>query len=757
MVYSSQPLEESAVEAALEEKQVEKIANPLDLLGWQLRNDLNQVCADRAVIEQRWLEDYQQYQGEYDENTRQFFAANPERSSVFLNITRPATDLSVAQLSDLLFPVDDKNFGVEPTPVPEIQEDLMSHEGAMDEVTGEPLIDPETGEQLPLSELAHHAIGMIRHKAKKMEREIDDVLKECNYPTEARRCLHHAGLFGTGILCGPEGFNQDIVGYQNAPDGTGMTMMVEEKLRPRARHVAPWDFYPDMSAASLDEAEFIYERSFMTKTQMLSLIDMPGVIQANVAEVLKDEPGTQSSPVSGSINALRLLATNSEDFTKSRYEVWTYTGPIEADALKEAGLKIDPEDSESHYEGVVVFCNDKVHKAALLPLDTEARPYSVFNWREDEFSIFGFGVPHSCRNEQRILNTAWRLMLDNSAKSAGPQVVIKRSALVPGDGSNNYTLTPWKIWLADETVGDVRQAFTVFNLPSVQEEMANVLQLARQFLDQTVGLPPQPGQGDGQAPSTLGGMTMLFNSSNTDRRRQVRDWDDWITVPLITRFFQWLMQYSDNEDIKGDFKIVARGTSALLMKEQQAINLMAVLDKYAAHPAVADAIKPDNTLRKVIEAMHIPPDEVVKTEEELEAEAAAAQEQEPEPDIRMIVEEMRTQQVQMREETRREIATYMQQSRAENAEADRQLKRDLAVMDMEREQMRLQIEAMKVAQSGDVSYQKILADLKKHRQNLLAKLDLDRSRKEDLAADRAISLAQELKADKEKVEGTPSD
>jgi hypothetical protein len=154
------------------------------------------------------------------------------------------------------------------------------------------------------------------------------------------------------------------------------------------------------------------------------------------------------------------------------------------------------------------------------------------------------------------------------------------------------------------------------------------------------------------------------------------------------------------------------------MKEQQAVNLMAVLDKYAAHPALAEAIKPDNTLRKVVEAMHIQPDEVVKTEEELEAEAAAAQEQPPEPDPKIVVEELRMQMTQMREEMRREVVMFKAQFDAEQMQAERQMKRDLALLDVERENRRLQIEAMKIAQATDVSYQKVLADLRKHRQKL---------------------------------------
>ena len=128
-----------------------------------------------------------------------------------------------------------------------------------------------------------------------------------------------------------------------------------------------------------------------------------------------------------------------------------------------AGVELDPDDPLNEFDGVVVFCGRHVIKAVLNPLDTEEWPYSVWNWAVDDFCIFGYGVPWLCRNEQAILNTTWRMMLDNASKSAGPQVVAKRHAIVPSDG--NGELTPWKLWYADESVQDVRNVFSVFTAP----------------------------------------------------------------------------------------------------------------------------------------------------------------------------------------------------------------------------------------------------------------------------------------------------
>lgn len=698
----------------------------LDMLGASLKHSLSSVIGARQVLEQRWMEDLLQYRGQYDEDTTRKLQAAGDRSSVFLNITRVMTNQSVSQLSDLLFPSEDKNYGVSSTPNPTMDADLNNTEVVRDPQTGEPAVDTDTGEQVTYADVAAAARKKAREMARSMERQIDDQFVECRYAAEARKALHWAGIFGPAILAGPETFQKIRHKFAVEPteDGSGNVSVLRpvEKRTAKARAVAPWDFYPDMSATRLEDCEYIYERSLMTAKQVRSLVKKKHYKEDNVRRVLGKQPRSTQMSGAGTVTELKQLSGVDQTATNNRYEVWTYHGPIDKDALIEAGVPLDPEDPLDEFNGIVVFCDGIVMKAALNPLDSEEMPYSVWNWHQDDFSIFGFGVPWLCRNEQRIVNTAWRMMLDNASKSAGPQIVAKRNALTPADG--DATIRPWKVWWADETVTDVRMAFQVFDFPSVQTEISNILTMAKQFLTETAGLPPEINQGAGQTPNTLGGMAMLMNSSNTDRRRQVRDWDDNITVPIVTRFYHWNMQYHEDESIKGDYEVHARGSSALLLREQQAINLMALLDKYAAHPILQGTLKANATLRKVVQALHISPEELVKTEEEIEAERIQAQEQEPQEDTQIIVERMRSEQIQMRSELQQQLEAVKAEFTGEQKEADRQLRRDLAVLATQRADRELQMEAMRLSQTNNVSYQKILADLKKHRW----KLNLDKSR-----------------------------
>jgi hypothetical protein len=122
--------------------------------------------------------------------------------------------------------------------------------------------------------------------------------------------------------------------------------------------------------------------------------------------------------------------------------------------------------------------------------------------------------------------------------------------------------------------------------------------------------------------------------------------------------------------------------------------------------------------------MHIAPDDLIKTDAEMEAEQAAMQEQPPEEDPMITLEQMRTEQIAQRHENTQQIEQLKFSLESQNNEADRQLRRDLAKLELEKQDRILQMEALKLSQTNDIGYQKILADLKKSRW----KLNLDDSK-----------------------------
>ena len=72
----------------------------------------------RTSVEDRWLADIEQYHGKYDAATLERLRGKG-RSEIFANLTRPKTNTVEAKLFDMLFPTDDKNWDIQPSPVPQ--------------------------------------------------------------------------------------------------------------------------------------------------------------------------------------------------------------------------------------------------------------------------------------------------------------------------------------------------------------------------------------------------------------------------------------------------------------------------------------------------------------------------------------------------------------------------------------------------------------------------------------------------------------
>jgi hypothetical protein len=683
------------------------LGDPLEVFVSGLNKTLDAVVMQRADKEQEWLKNLRQYKGVYPPN----FEFPEGGSKVFTNITKPKTKAGAAQLIDMLFPADDRNYGILPTPDPELADAVDNKEQVVNH-QGQPMQFADTKEPFTKGDAAKVAMERADEAAKNMLRVIDDQLVECHYNGESRKAIYSAAILGTGVLCGPEVEFNEVRAYKKNPQTGVFDLVFTPNKKPIVRFVPLWDFFPDMAAASIQECNYVFERSYMSKKTLKDLRRVPNIHKENLKKLLKDVDPKQTQRISSHVSELRELSGIVSMVEDSRYEVWRYRGPIKTDVLIATGAlkEEDREKLDAEYDGILIFCGGFALKAAVNPMETEDWPYSVFCWEYDDHCIFGTGIPHDAEQQQSVINTAVRLMLDNATRSAGPQIVINRK-LAPQNGS--HVITPWKIWESTDANMKVSEAFQIFNFSSHQTEIANIYNLAKAQIDETTGLPMIQQGEQGQITPTVGGMSMLMNASTTVRRSQVKQWDDFITVPIITRLYDWNMQYNPDESIKGDLKVYARGTSALLVKEQQAQTLITFLDKYAGHPVLSQFLKNQglDAIRKAFEALHINPDDVLKTMEEYETELVKAQEAaqngEQEPEYpRIVAERMRGEN--RLKEIQEEHAMRVEDNRLQYAIAE----------------MKMNTEAMRIASAEKISFSTVMARLKESGM----KLDLDASK-----------------------------
>lgn len=698
------------------------------MLAIELERKLSETIYQRSLIDTRMVEDLRQYHGVYDPEIEAALKGKTTRSKVFVNLTRPKADAAEAQMVDLLFPNDDRNWGIRPTPVPDLVKQLDDQSPAV--INGTQYQDQD-GNIIKNSDLAGRELELAREACEGMSKEIHDQLVEASYNAKARQVIRDGVVLGTGIIKGPIVTGKLNKAYKQMR-GQGFMLMLEHTFVPGVEIVRPWDFYPDMSAATISEAEFVFERRFMTRKQVRELVRRKGYEPEDVRRVL-EMTAQETQHSSGAVDDIRRIAGLNDTLNDSRYEVWEYHGPIPRDVLIERGIMDadGEEDSLKEVNGVVVYCGGIVLNVKLNLIDFDSTfPYHVWNWSPDESCIFGYGVPRLMRNEQRIMNTAWRAMLDNASVTAGPQIGLRRKHVEPLDG--NWELTPFKMWSIREG-GSMREAMQSLEFNSHQNELANIYNMGRQMVDEVTGIPMLQQGEQGSATPVLGGMSMLMNAANTVRRNQVKMWDDRVTTPLITGFYHFNMEFSDKEEIKGDYQVEARGTSALLVRESLSNAIMNLMNVAGANPMFSQIIAPKarEILLQWAKTQQLP-EHLLPTQEEMQQyeqqmrQAQQGQEQEQSPAVvaaqaQLQVEQMRMQQQQQKLQFEMQKFEREKQYEAAFKEQELQVKLQTTQMELRREAMRQQTELMRLASNEKISGQKLATELKK----IQAKIDAD--------------------------------
>jgi hypothetical protein len=715
----------------------QKIQDALQPVIQELVTTVQEQVQLRGPIETRWLEDLRQYHGQYDKNAELELKNEEDRSRTFINITRTKTNAWSARLGDMLLPNDEKNWGIDPTPVPDLTREAQQalaeadkHDQAAEDATNQHNEAVDAGTQdasQPSPFLAaaaqtgakaqdlrsQHAdmqrqIEEARKRCSAMERLIDDQLTESRFPSKCRDVLADMCKLGVGVMKGPIVNANPKAKWVVSGEGTA-ELKRENSTAPNFRRVDPWHFFPDMSAGCIEEAAFTFERYLPNKKLLRRMAREMGFIPEAVRQLLTEGPGNVNDGALGLayLSELRSMenSPSGQDTAlgplKERYVVWEYRGALEsrhiAAMIRASGRLQDADRFEAQVDELdehmvtVFFCNGKLLKIEEeYLLDSGASLYSIASFEKAEASILGaVGVPRLMKHEQAMLNSAVRMVMDNAALAVAPQTVIDQNAIEPVNGS--WKLTARKVWRwvkgATTEVGERHKPFEFFAVPLNQAQLAEIISIALKFVDEAVAMPLiAQGEQGAHVTETASGMTMLMNSANVVFRRVVKNYDDDM-IGLIIRAYDFNMQFSDRPEVKGDMKVEARGTSVLLVREVQAQTLMAILKEWSVHPIMGVGFRAYQAMRMVLQAMSINPDDLLVSEEDYLAKLKAMSDDSGK---------------QSPEDVRAQTQLQVAQIDAASRDKDGQVQLQIA-------EVRRQTEMARAAQSKDISLAQIEA------------------------------------------------
>lgn len=706
----------SEEEAAAKREREEALAARVEALGNSLAKTRDEAVKGRAAsgIEQEWNEVEEAYQGIDEANRGSVMVggkpsspnggytngpvAAAGRSTVFMNITRPYVDAASARVGDMMLPTDDTCWSLKPTKIPstlpmELQPPAPAAEAA-------PMVSPamagatglmaEAGApaapaQPPVMNEMAQAIAKAKQSAEKATEQIEDWLVECQWHAEVRKMIEDCARLGTGILKGP--FPEVRTSMVSVTQDGQPKLVIQKEVKPASRAISPWKFYPDPGCGeNIHDGSYTWELDSITTRSLRDLKLAPGYLSSQIDKVLAEGPSGKHQEA-----GIQYQRVTPDD--DNNYEIWYFYGDAKREDLIAAGVKLPEGEDDVTVPAIITMVNNTVIKAALSPMDLGGFPYDVMPWQRRTGLPWGTGIGKQISTPQRMLNAATRNMMDNSGLSAGPQMVLRQGTIVPADGK--YQLTPRKFWWLKEgaDVTDINQAIAAINIPTMQVELSNIIQFALKMAEDLTGMPMiMQGQATGNTPDTVGGMQLVNNNASAVLRRIARLFDDKVTEPHIRRYYQWLMEVSDNDEAKGDFQIDARGSTALVERDiqNQAIVQMGQL---VMNPAFG--VDPAKWFAEYLKSLRLDPKRFELDEAQ---KAAMAQQQQPqapavqaaqirsETELKKTEMTLKAQVEKVRVDTDRDTVYVQAQTARDQANhaakmAELALRRELALLD----------------------------------------------------------------------------
>lgn len=583
-----------------------------DNLGRVLSSRFEEWKDAKKDVEERWLEDMRAYNGEYDPEVES--RLDESRSKVFVHLTRTKTLSAYARIMDLLAG-HDRHWEIDPTPIPDLSKEQkmelteLIQRAVAAENPGAPIPEPTEQDMRALAE------DMARDANNKMRTRIEDQLIDVDYDRMFKASGLEFVIIGNCALKGP------IVRMKNkrrwVRGAEGFDVEETEERIPGLDAPSVFDLYPDPYASSIEDAIGIFERHVLTTSMLRDLGQHPGFNVDAIEDVITLTPGGNHDELDHEVERRRLAGVQNNNAKHGRFDVLEYWGQVSGFDLQSAGIPVTEKNLTKELQANVWFTGQRTIRTQLNPLKPQRLPYQIARFEKNPHQFWGIGVPRQMRDSQIIYNASMRTLLDNLAISSGPQVEVNNDLLMPGESPTD--LKGWRVWLREG--GDPQHPLLRFYYPeNIAANLGTVMETARKIMDEETNSPSYThGEQMPGLNKTASGMSMLMGASNISMKNVIKNLDDDLITPTISGFYDWNMQWSEDESIKGDSQVKAQGSTALLAKEVQSQRLLqyATMTNNPMDMSLIGPAKRGKILQKVAQAMDLNPEEVAPSDDDI--------------------------------------------------------------------------------------------------------------------------------------------
>jgi len=612
--------EREAAERALQERQNQPVI--LGLAAY-IRQCWDAARLAKRPIEEKMLAALRQRNGEYEPEKLQQICAQGG-SQIFMMITEVKCRAAESWLRDILLDNGSPPWDLQPTPIPELSPAQVAELQALFaervlKIVAELGKAPTIEEMREIKEMVaqEYRFALLReaqNRADRMKIKIQDQFAEGGWEKAFNEFITDLVTYPAAFIKGPIVRRQRVLRWKT--DATGRTVVeTVERLAPEFERVDPFRIYPEPGISDINDG-YIIELHRMTRSDLADLIGVPGYDEDAIRKVL--EEGSSAQWVDDGVE-FQKLEEERKYHTHMRpteeFEVLEFWGKVSGKMLVEWGLpEEEVPDQAREYDANVWMAGNYVIKAVLNYDPLGEKPYVKTSFIKCPGSFWGKGIPEIIADLQNVCNAAARALVNNMGISSGPQVEVNIERLPPNEDIT--TMVPWKIWQTiNDPVGSNAPAIRFTQPDSRATELMAVYEKFSRLADEHSGIPSYI-YGDLNvhgAGRTSSGLSMLMGAAGKGIRQVVMHIDSDIIKPIVRRQFIYNMRYDEDESIKGDVEVIAKGAINLAVKETVNIRRIEFLNA-TANPVDLEIIGKEGRaaiLREVAKGLQMPVDDIV--------------------------------------------------------------------------------------------------------------------------------------------------
>ena len=632
--------EQEAADKALAERQNQ----PMILgIAAHLRQCWDVAQQAKKPIEQIMLRAMRQRNGEYEADKLQAIQSQGG-SEIYMMITEVKCRAAESWLRDILLDTGTPPWDVQPTPIPdlspnqakEIQDIFANSVLELLQSSGQA---PSKTQMMEIREMVSQdyrfkLLQDAQNRVDKMKLKIQDQFAQGGWPEAFNDFVTDLVTYPAAFIKGPVVRRQRALGWK--VDATGRTVAEPiERIAPEYERVDPFRIYPEPGITRIEDG-YVFEHHPLSRMDLSDLIGVPGYDEDAIRKILDEGSGPTWIG-----EDVELIKEEQErkfySYMKptDTYDALEFWGKVSGKMLREWGMtEEEVPDEAREYDANVWMVGNYVIKAVLNYDPLGQKPYSKTSFIKCPGAFWGKGIPEIIEDIQDMCNAAARALANNMGIASGPQVEVNLDRIPPNEDITQ--MYPWKIWqVTNDPVGSSAPAVRFTQPEDNASTLMAVYEKFSRLADDHSGIPAylygdMNVQGAGR---TSSGLSMLMGAAGKGIRQVVGHIDADVIKPVVQRQFVYNMRYDEDESIKGDAQVVAKGAINLAVKETVNVRRIEFLNA-TANPVDMEILGKDGRsaiLREVAKGLQMDVETVIPSREKSAyqdrnaAQAAAAQ------------------------------------------------------------------------------------------------------------------------------------